>query len=423
VGVYGNSIFRHVRLRGGRRLAARERAEAGPAKVSANPMRTAAIAGEALRTNWQVLVTDGPYRTFMAWMFVFGLGNLMIGAPQAIFLEDRLRASYLQAILATTIIPLLTMPIIIPVWARLLDRVHIVKFRAIHGWSFVTAAGVMWLAAWTESLWLFYVSGAMLGVGFAGGSIAWNIGHQDFASPERDALYMSVHVTLNGIRGVIAPFAAVALYKWLNASGVSHLTFAVCFAVNIVGAAGFVDLAMRVSGADGATRVISYVVSGVGFLGAGAIMKEGANITGLNTAATLWGSAAVGACAGAGLLPEAGIATLFVLASNTLLRPVVNYINRHPVAEHASEATYYVYVICGQQAQADVREGMQELLEAANYPVRAVEKHEIPPHNTEIEAELFATAVHAEELDQVVTQIEALPGVLQAFWNAGPQNN
>jgi hypothetical protein len=240
VGVYGNSIFRHVRLRGGRRLAARERAEAGTANVSANPVRTAAIAGEALRTNWQVLVTDGPYRTFMAWMFVFGLGNLMIGAPQAIFLEDRLGASYLQAILATTIIPLLTMPIIIPVWARLLDRVHIVKFRAIHGWSFVTAAGVMWLAAWTESLWLFYVSGAMLGVGFAGGSIAWNIGHQDFASPERDALYMSVHVTLNGIRGVIAPFAAVALYKWLNASGVSHLTFAVCFAVNIVGAAGFV---------------------------------------------------------------------------------------------------------------------------------------------------------------------------------------
>jgi putative Mg2+ transporter-C (MgtC) family protein len=71
-----------------------------------------------------------------------------------------------------------------------------------------------------------------------------------------------------------------------------------------VGAAVFVDLAMRVSGADGATRVISYVVSGVGFLGAGAIMKEGANITGLNTAATLWGSAAVGACAGAGLLPR-----------------------------------------------------------------------------------------------------------------------
>ena len=189
-----------------------------------------------------------------------------------------------------------------------------------------------------------------------------------------------------------------------------------------VGAAVFVDLAMRISGADGSTRVISYVVSGVGFLGAGAIMKEGANITGLNTAATLWGSAAVGACAGAGMLPEAGIATLFVLASNTLLRPVVNYINRHPVAEHASEATYYVYAICQQAVQADVREHMQELLEAANYPVRTIEKHDIPPHNSEIEAELFATAVHAEELVQVLAQIEAMPGVIQAFWNAGPQN-
>lgn len=189
-----------------------------------------------------------------------------------------------------------------------------------------------------------------------------------------------------------------------------------------VGAAVFVDLSMRLSGADGATRVISYVVSGVGFLGAGAIMKEGANITGLNTAATLWGSAAVGACAGAGMLPEAGIATLFVLASNTLLRPVVNYINRHPVAEHASEATYYVYAICQQDLQPEVREQMQEMLEAANYPARTLEKRDIHPHNCEIEAELFATAVHADELDEVVTRIEALPGVVQAFWNAGPQN-
>uniref|UniRef100_UPI00195396E9 MgtC/SapB family protein n=1 Tax=Klebsiella aerogenes TaxID=548 RepID=UPI00195396E9 len=72
---------------------------------------------------------------------------------------------------------------------------------------------------------------------------------------------------------------------------------------------------------------------GVGFPGAGAIMKEGANVIGLNTAATLWGSATVGACAGADLLGEAIVAALFVLASNTLLRPVVNRINRRPVQE------------------------------------------------------------------------------------------
>ena len=112
-----------------------------------------------------------------------------------------------------------------------------------------------------------------------------------------------------------------------------------------VGAAVFVDMAARLGGPDGSVRVVAYVVSGIGFLGAGAIMKEGANITGLNTAATLWGSAAVGACAGANLLGEALIAALFVLASNTLLRPVVNRINRRPVHEESSVATYTVRVI------------------------------------------------------------------------------
>ncbi len=68
-----------------------------------------------------------------------------------------------------------------------------------------------------------------------------------------------------------------------------------------VGAATFVDIGMHLNGNAGATQIIAYVVSGVGFLGAGVIMKEGSNVWGLNTAATLWCSAAVGACAGADL--------------------------------------------------------------------------------------------------------------------------
>ncbi|QNP50031.1 MgtC/SapB family protein [Diaphorobacter aerolatus] len=184
-----------------------------------------------------------------------------------------------------------------------------------------------------------------------------------------------------------------------------------------VGAAVFVDLALRLNGTEGATRVIAYVVSGVGFLGAGSIMKEGANVTGLNTAATLWGSAAVGACCGSSMIVEGGMATVFVLASNTLLRPVVNTINRRPVDEEAGEAMYYVYAICNSGVQAAVREKMLSLLEAANYPARSVEKHPFGPQDTEIEIVLHATSVDAAELDQVVQQIGQLPGVMQAFWN------
>src|ERR1700683_4365791 len=112
-----------------------------------------------------------------------------------------------------------------------------------------------------------------------------------------------------------------------------------------VGASAFVDLADHLAGADGAVRVIAYVVSGIGFLGAGAIMKEGMNVRGLNTAATLWASAAVGCCAGADMIAQAGLLTLFVLAGNTLLRPLVNAINRSPIDEQASEATYFVKLL------------------------------------------------------------------------------
>lgn len=189
-----------------------------------------------------------------------------------------------------------------------------------------------------------------------------------------------------------------------------------------VGAAVFVDMANTLQGHEGAVHVVAYIVSGIGFLGAGAIMKEGANITGLNTAATLWGSAAVGACAGAGLIGEAVLATLFVLASNTLLRPVVNRINRQPLQEEFSEATYAVYVICQRVQQADVREKILALLEAASYPVRDVDQHPFGQGEAEIEAKLYATAVEAPELDAVMAQIEAVPGVSQAFWNASSEN-
>lgn len=188
-----------------------------------------------------------------------------------------------------------------------------------------------------------------------------------------------------------------------------------------VGAAVFVDMANRLNGHEGAVHVAAYVVSGIGFLGAGAIMKEGANVIGLNTAATLWGSAAVGACAGADLIGEAVLAALFVLASNTLLRPVVNRINRRPVQESSGEATYSVYVICDRASQADVQEKLIELLEASSYPVRDVDQHAFGQHDTEIEAKLYATAVEAPELDRVIEQLESLPGVRQAFWSASAE--
>jgi putative Mg2+ transporter-C (MgtC) family protein len=183
-----------------------------------------------------------------------------------------------------------------------------------------------------------------------------------------------------------------------------------------VGAAAFVDLAMLLGGADGATRVIAYVVSGVGFLGAGVIMKDGTNIRGLNTAATLWGSAAVGACAGADRIGEACLVALFVLAANTLLRPLVNAINRAPLDESQSEATYELRATVRTDRVEALRDRLVEVLERADYPVREVHVERETAEDAELVATLVSTSVVASELDTAVRIMEREPGVIHATW-------
>lgn len=184
-----------------------------------------------------------------------------------------------------------------------------------------------------------------------------------------------------------------------------------------VGAAIFVDLANRLGGQDGAVRVIAYVVSGIGFLGAGVIMREEGNVRGLNTAATLWGSAAVGACAGADMIVEATLGALCVLAANTLLRPVVNRIERQPLDTKAVEATHTVFVIAPKVRQREALDRLEEALEAAEYPTRDLNVHAFGADAVEIEAVLSASSVDGEHLDALIDRLAALDCITQAFWS------
>mgnify|MGYP000030070022 CR=1 FL=1 len=71
---------------------------------------------------------------------------------------------------------------------------------------------------------------------------------------------------------------------------------------------------------NGELRTAAQVVTGIGFLGAGVILKDGINVKGLNTAATLWCNAAIGVLTAFGLLLEAVTGTILILMSNIVLR-------------------------------------------------------------------------------------------------------
>jgi hypothetical protein len=257
IGIVGNQIYRKVRLRGARRLARAELAGRSGPGFTLHPLGLTVAFGKAKRGVWTTLAEDRLYRRFMWWMFIFGFGNLMYQAPLAITLTEEFHVNYLEGILINAIIPLAVMPFAIPLWAKLLDRTHIILFRAIHGWSFVLATVGLWLATVTHAFWLFYAAALFLGVGFGGGVLAWNLGHQHFAPAHRDGEYMSVHVTLNGIRGVLAPLAAFWLidaFKLLELS--TSWVFLICVAVNTIGALGFVVMARdmrRRTGGNGPT--------------------------------------------------------------------------------------------------------------------------------------------------------------------------
>src|SRR5215475_12013423 len=122
-----------------------------------------------------------------------------------------------------------------------------------------------------------------------------------------------------------------------------------------LGAASFVVFVALVPGEGSPTRVAAQVVSGIGFLGAGLIFREGMSVRGLNTAATLWCSAAIGVLAGAGYLAYATLATGFIVFVNLLLRPIVNFINRQPLVSSEVETGYLIALTCRAEDEAHVR--------------------------------------------------------------------
>ena len=183
-----------------------------------------------------------------------------------------------------------------------------------------------------------------------------------------------------------------------------------------LGAAIFVDIAITLHGADGAVCVIAYVVSGIGFLGAGVIMREEGNIQGLNTAATLWCSAAVGAAAGADLIIEACLAAGFILAANTLLRPIGHAIDRWPLDDDA-EVLNVIYIICGRQFSKEVMDRLHELLALYNYPPQDVDVEPFGEEDVEIAAALIATSIDSIHTKEIIQLLNDMPEVRHAYWD------
>jgi putative Mg2+ transporter-C (MgtC) family protein len=188
-----------------------------------------------------------------------------------------------------------------------------------------------------------------------------------------------------------------------------------------IGAASFVIFAGLFPEEGSPTRVAAQVVSGIGFLGAGIIFREGLHVTGLNTAATLWCSAAVGLLAGSGHPLHAALATSFVVLVNLTLRSLVRVINRQPIMQTEADFHYRVRVVCRNPEEAHVRALLLQSTSNGQLSLRRLDSIDLEDSGrVEVTAQLTAHSKNDAILEQVVGRLSLEPTVSAASWSVGP---
>lgn len=191
-----------------------------------------------------------------------------------------------------------------------------------------------------------------------------------------------------------------------------------------IGAALFVSLSLMTEGETSPTRVAAQVASGIGFLGAGVIFKEGATVRGLNTAATLWCSAAIGVLTGTGQLLAATIGTLAILVVNTILRPLVLAINRQPKDHSEFEYVYRVQVSCRAEDENHIRSQLLAAVDHTSLALRGLWSEDLvgEGHRAQVHADLATLGRQDLLMEKIIRAISLEPGISAVSWQALPES-
>lgn len=185
-----------------------------------------------------------------------------------------------------------------------------------------------------------------------------------------------------------------------------------------VGAAMFVSLSRMIDKDGSPTRIAAQVVSGIGFLGGGVILREGFNVRGMNTAATLWCSAAVGTLAGSGFVAHAAIGTIVVLFVHIALRPVVRFIDARAKTSQDVDTLYKIQVVCADSQESMIRMILLRHVNVEpNSSIQGISKQDSDkPETTCIVAEVHCTMRNDKFLNELVSRVSIEPSVSNASW-------
>ncbi|CAM2146897.1 MgtC/SapB family protein [Paraburkholderia tropica] len=187
------------------------------------------------------------------------------------------------------------------------------------------------------------------------------------------------------------------------------------------GACLFVTLGVLTgNGSSGVTQIAAYVVSGVGFLGGGVIMRDKGSIQGINTAATLWCSAAVGVLCGAGHYVPAVAGTAVVLLTNTVLREVSRIINQSPVSNADLVSVYVLTVVCREEDEIHIRTVLSNSMYSTPLSFQSLTSEDVDgqPQRLRVTATLRLHPKIQPKLEQMASRLSMEKSVSSVSWTA-----
>jgi putative Mg2+ transporter-C (MgtC) family protein len=186
-----------------------------------------------------------------------------------------------------------------------------------------------------------------------------------------------------------------------------------------MGSAAFILLSVSLTGASGdPSRVASQIVTGIGFLGAGVIMKDGLSIHGLNTAATIWCSAAIGSLCGVGLFAEASILSAATILTHLVLRPLGVKLSTLPFLKSETSSNDYVLVVqCKTEAENHVRVLLVQTLEHdERVLLKSLSSDNGNAESTVITAEIKTSARQDSLMKKIAGRLTIEDRVMKVSW-------
>jgi putative Mg2+ transporter-C (MgtC) family protein len=186
-----------------------------------------------------------------------------------------------------------------------------------------------------------------------------------------------------------------------------------------IGAATFAMIApmLDIKGLD-PTRIAAQVVSGIGFLAGGVILRQGANVRGLTTAATLWATSAVGVLAGFGFLTQAAGAAASIILANIVLYWVSQRVDRIKRNTADVITTYTMDVACKAASEPQVRSLIVENVSSTPFNLLSLETKAVVENGVTVRTQIARRGRDDRAVEQLAKNIKALDGVVSTHWQA-----